>query len=153
MKQCNGPCNSIKPHNLFHRGNGSFGLKSRCIDCCKLTYKIKSKEQARAYYLKNHDKLKEYKRSYYIKNINKERYIRKQFDKNNLDRKLARENKRRAQKLNATPKWLTLKHFEQIESIYVLSSFLSRLLETKLHVDHVLPLQGKNHVDYMFLGI
>lgn len=58
---------------------------------------------------------------------------------------LAKYAKRRALKLQATPKWLTTKHFEQIKDIYKQAKELETIFfNRKFHVDHIVPLQGKN---------
>lgn len=46
--------------------------------------------------------------------------------------------KRHAQKLNATPPWLTKSHWEEIRKIYDLA------VQKSLTVDHIIPLQGEN---------
>lgn len=48
-----------------------------------------------------------------------------------------KEAKRRAAKLNATPKWLTEEHWDQIKYMY-------ESCPEGYHVDHVVPLQGEN---------
>lgn len=57
--------------------------------------------------------------------------------KNNRSKHNFKEAKRRAQKINATPKWLTKEHWEQIKEIY-------DSCPEGYHVDHIMPLQGKN---------
>jgi len=47
------------------------------------------------------------------------------------------EASRRASKLSATPKWLTSKHKEEIESIYIKAQKMS------LTVDHIIPLSSR----------
>jgi len=49
----------------------------------------------------------------------------------------AKSNERRARKLNATPKWLTAEHHQQIIAIYKEGK------EKGMHVDHDIPLLGK----------
>jgi hypothetical protein len=46
-------------------------------------------------------------------------------------------------KLNATPKWLTKEHLNQIESFYWLAKLQYELTDEKYHVDHIVPLKGK----------
>jgi hypothetical protein len=61
----------------------------------------------------------------------------------------ARQAKRRATKLNATPVWADL---EAIKSWYSLAKMFDKTFKEKHHVDHIVPLQGKNicglHVEY-----
>lgn len=52
--------------------------------------------------------------------------------------------KRRASKLQATPKWLTEEHLQDIEQTYVEAKELQWLSIEPLQVDHIVPLQGKN---------
>jgi len=49
--------------------------------------------------------------------------------------------KRRAAKLNATPKWADL---EKIQQVYILCRQISETTGVLHHVDHVVPLQGKH---------
>jgi 5-methylcytosine-specific restriction endonuclease McrA len=79
--------------------------------------------------------------------LNKERL-------NAKSRKLARLNKakiafkaakKRACKLQATPKWLTEEHKKQISEFYELAHELAWLNEGEVfHVDHIIPLKGTN---------
>lgn len=50
-------------------------------------------------------------------------------------------NKRRARLLNATPGWAD---FDKITAIYKECAELSALLGVQHHVDHIIPLQGRN---------
>ena len=50
----------------------------------------------------------------------------------------------RASKLNATPKWLTKDHWEQIKLFYQHAKECEMLTGDKYHVDHVVPLNGEN---------
>lgn len=58
-------------------------------------------------------------------------------------RKYISTAKRRAAKLERTPKWLTEIDFERIENEYKLATLLSKVTGSPWHVDHVIPLQGK----------
>lgn len=71
-------------------------------------------------------------------NITKKHYY------NNTEKYKASGAKRRAAKLNATPKWLTKQDYVEIEDIYWQSKEYNRLLYDIFHVDHIIPLQGKN---------
>lgn len=102
---------------------------------------------------------KEYKKKYYDANLEKERASRlayskrnkegrkeyaKKYDSENQDRKTAREALRRATKLKATPKWLSEEQKEEINEIYKKAKELELKTNIKHHVDHIVPLQGKN---------
>ena len=58
--------------------------------------------------------------------------------------KAAYQMKRQANKLNATPHWLSQEHHEQIKLVYVEAKRTSELAGFKCHVDHIVPLQGKD---------
>jgi hypothetical protein len=52
--------------------------------------------------------------------------------------------KRYATKKCRTPAWLTPVDFERIENEYKLAALLTKFTSTPWHVDHIIPLQGKN---------
>jgi hypothetical protein len=53
-------------------------------------------------------------------------------------------SKRKAQKLKATPPWLTNEQYLEIKDFYLLTEELQWLSEEPLQVDHIVPLQGEN---------
>ena len=55
-----------------------------------------------------------------------------------------RASKRRAAKVLACPKWLSNIDLAKIKSIYKMANNLSKKTGTKHHVDHIVPLQGKD---------
>lgn len=63
--------------------------------------------------------------------------------KKNAARVLANKAKYRAIKLNATPKWLNEGDWLEIKSFYVYRNALKQI-GLNYHVDHIVPLQGKN---------
>lgn len=52
--------------------------------------------------------------------------------------------KRQAAQLQRTPAWLTKHDYKVMESKYAIAAWLSDVVGQKYHVDHVIPLQGKN---------
>jgi hypothetical protein len=133
-----------------------------------LKNKDKIKESQLEYYLNNKDKILKAKQTYYLKNCNKIKEYSKNYRLNNPDKIIeyrlrnkeyqkeynkiycpnnrnlfnAREAKRRANRLNATPKFADL---NKIKEIY-------KNCPKGFHVDHIVPLQGKNvcglHVEW-----
>ena len=72
---------------------------------------------------------------------------KKLYDKNwylkNLDKVNAKTAKRRSTKLNATPPWLTDEHKKEITRIYKNCLEISKQTGVQHHVDHIVPLKGK----------
>lgn len=139
MKKCNGPCGLEKSFEQFAKGNGKFGLTSRCKECKKL-YKPNSNEYSRAYYHATHEKRLETKRKSYMKHQAKRRAETAEYDRTHRVEKTAREALRRAQQLQATPLWLTDEHKAEIEAIYQLRDELTKESGIIYHVDHIDPL-------------
>jgi len=52
-------------------------------------------------------------------------------------------SKRRATKVNATPKWLTKEQLKSIELYYEVAKWIESILNEPIDVDHVVPLRGK----------
>ena len=61
--------------------------------------------------------------------------------KENVGKTNARTNRYRASKLNATVSWGDP---DAIERMYIVADFLTNKLGEPHHVDHIIPLQGKN---------
>jgi 5-methylcytosine-specific restriction endonuclease McrA len=51
---------------------------------------------------------------------------------------------RQAAKLNATPSWLTKDDWGEIEAVYIAARQTSLLAGFNCHVDHIVPLRGKD---------
>jgi len=89
--------------------------------------------------------LKNIKRStnYRKTNLCKIKKIKKNYRKNHKDKIYSDAAKRRATKLNATPQWLTDDHKKQITKIYKNCLKISEQTGVQHHVDHIIPLKGK----------
>ena len=64
--------------------------------------------------------------------------------KSNIGRVLANVTKRKQHVKFRTPKWLTEIDHERISNEYKLSALLKKVTGREWHVDHVIPLLGKN---------
>lgn len=150
MKTCT-KCGATKALKEFHKRNSSpCGYKSECKECRntnKRIYNENNKELTKAYYNTNKEKIKQRSSIWYQENKEfcKERFKinSSNWRQNNPDKNNAKEAKRRATKLRATPKWLTKEQVKQIETEYALAVWCSKVINEKYEVDHIVPLQGK----------
>lgn len=74
----------------------------------------------------------------------KQREIKKTWGKNNLDKVNAKSNKRRAKKLERIPRWIKDVFLKEIEDYYKMAKELEKIFPWKQHVDHIVPMNGKN---------
>ena len=113
--------------------------KKKCRACDAVTnkeYRSRNKSKILARnktYMENNP---EFKQAVYEKSLARDKLYRPQ--------RAAREAKRRCKKLNATPNWLTESHIKQINDIYWHCADLKSVTGEQYHVDHIIPLQGKN---------
>ena len=107
----------------------------RCNKCQKiLDLNNFSKDLSTSDKLKNRCKYCDNKMSATYKKENRESVLKsgKLYDKNNYEKRLAKNAQRRANKLKATPKW---HEKERITELYKQSS-------KETHIDHIIPLQS-----------
>lgn len=139
MKICS-KCNIEKELTAFNRHNEN-SFKTYCKQCQAMWKK--------AWYEKNKEKEIAYSRAYYWANKEKQNKNASEWKKRNPERHVILNSKRKAKSIQATPKWANLLH---IEAKYSLCSMLNKNTAEKWHVDHIVPLQGKNvcglHVEY-----
>lgn len=161
MKKCT-KCKIKKELSEFGKMSSTRdGLRSDCKSCRKVESKIRYEAKReelilyqRDYQKKNRDRLLPKKREYYWKdpekyknierkNRERSRIIENKRNRENPAKACAKTNKRKAIKLQATPFWLTLSHWEQIDNIYIECARITKETGIKHHVDHIIPLQGK----------
>lgn len=125
MKKCK-ICNEVKDLSQFSKNSrAKDGLRYNCKNCRSKSYYDK-----RDYYRNLGTIWRENNfEQFTIKN--------REWDSKNRKRRNSIEAKRRAIKSQATPKWLTKNQLKEIENIYV-------NCPKGYHVDHILPLKGKN---------
>jgi len=127
-------CKQILPLSLFHkRKEEKDGLAYYCKSCVSKKNKEKY-EKKPAFYISNQikytqkyiEKIKEYQKKYREEN----QYIRNHH-----------HAKRRAKTKEATPLWANQKY---MKLFYSLAKEEEKRLGIKLHVDHIVPLHGRN---------
>lgn len=110
--------------------------------------KEKARQYAKEYYQRNKDKLKKKASIYYQENrssiLREGQERRREYKKSNRSKYNSYENKRRASKIQRTPVWLNEEDLWIIQEIYELSEHRSKSTGIPHHVDHIIPLQGKN---------
>lgn len=139
MKYC-WKCKETKDKTLFGSNKAKKdGLSTECRECKRnadLEYasrnREKYKQRASEWYYSNKD---------YVLKMSKERS--KQWRNNNKDKNCSKSNKYRASKLNATPKWVDEEHKWLIDEVYHLAQIRSKATGICWHVDHIVPLKGK----------
>jgi hypothetical protein len=129
--------------NFFNDKNRKTGKYPICKQCLKIDYK------------KNHEKIRKRQNQYHHKNklilLPKMKERNKKWRQENKDKNCAKSAKYRASKLQATPKWANL---NKIEYYYRLAKYFDEVScgFVKHHVDHIIPLKGKNvcglHVEH-----
>ena len=92
---------------------------------------------------KNKDKLYNQALEWRKNNIDKIRAYQKKSKKKNSAKVIANNAKRRSDKLQRTPSWLTKDDLWLIKEAYELAALRSKIFEFKWHVDHIIPLKGK----------
>jgi 5-methylcytosine-specific restriction endonuclease McrA len=139
MKTCT-KCKISKPLDAFGKNKSNKdGLQYRC-KVCRI-------DDAAAYFKKLPDEEKQKRREATTewKKKNKSRlsgYQTKWYELNR-GKRTSYQNKRKAQKLLRTPKWLTEADLHEIQLFYVMAAELETIFPWKQHVDHIVPLQGK----------
>ena len=103
----------------------------------------KSIERAREWNAENPDKRKQYRDKWREANRDQHNAINRAWNAKNQHVKTALEGKRRAAKMQRTPKWLSSDDLFIIEEAYHLAKLRTELTGILWHVDHILPLQGK----------
>lgn len=133
MKRCN-RCEQFKSLTEFYKKSNSSEPRYRCKPCHTRKNPL-IKERAGAKRKLSDDqrrvncllKYKKYRSKPGYKAIHAEQSAR-----------------RRATKLNATPKWLSKHQLEHIKAYYETAAVLSKEWGVQMDVDHIIPLMGKN---------
>jgi len=92
---------------------------------------------------KNKEKLYANAQKWRVANKDKQKEYARKSRTNNSARVNAANNKRRADKLNRTPKWVTKDDLWMIKEAHELATLRTKLFGFDWHVDHIIPLKGK----------
>jgi len=87
---------------------------------------------------------KEYSNIWHHANPEKAKAKYNKYRKNNKEKIYANNAKRRAEKINRTPSWLTEDDLNEIKQMYAIAQRKSKIEGRTYHVDHIIPLKGKN---------
>ncbi len=115
--------------------------KDRRISNSRQNYKdnrLKRLEQRKKYREENKERIAQDKKQYYKKHKEQVASYKKTYARENKAKVNARAARRRAAKVKATPSWLNDSHKNQIELFYEAAA------SYQAHVDHIVPLLGKN---------
>jgi hypothetical protein len=122
-----------------------------CGECSKANQRRNYKKRMAANpdwvkerYAKDPEYYRQKRKEYRLKNPEKERLSSIASMQKRKPQKAAEERARQARKLKATPSWLTQQHREQMTAVYVAAQKTSGLAGFKCHVDHIIPLKGKD---------
>jgi hypothetical protein len=118
--------------NLRYAG----GYHTWCKNC-KLNSQRANPGSSKKWVSLNTEKVKEYKNKYVKENPVKVRETKRKWSKANNKKVLAKTRKYQASKLRATPSWLTSEQIKEMQKFYI-------NCPKGWHVDHIIPLQGKN---------
>jgi hypothetical protein len=115
---------------------------------CNVEYRKQHKqvitEYAKNYREQNKELIKCYLMEYRKIHKLKSQLYSIDWSKKNRALKNSYEAKRKSLKLQRTPKWIRKIELRQMKIMYVLAKELSKSTNTTWHVDHIIPLQGKN---------
>lgn len=82
-------------------------------------------------------------REWVAKNPERKKEQDRQFNANNRGLVASYKALRRARQKQATPPWLTPEHHKKIRSLYRRAAYLTKTTGTPYHVDHIIPLAGR----------
>jgi hypothetical protein len=130
-------CNCIKSSDDFYNNQSSKDNLSYYCSKCLL-------DSAKVYYKANIKKKALYNKAWREENPKMAQNSYLTWKKENKNKVYASNAKRRADKLNATPKWLSQEQLDEILHFYIEAQEKTKLTGIPHHVDHIIPLKGNN---------
>jgi len=124
-------CKELKPEHLFSKSkSNNRGLDYYCKSCRK---EVKSRPSVKAAQKRCEERCRDKRRAY-----------NRDYRKSNKPYFAAKNREYVCKKTNATPNWLTDAQRAQIQNLYWLAQDLGRVTGESYHVDHIIPVQGKD---------
>ena len=119
-----------------------FGLSNTCVGGRRTYCKSCHNKQKKQWRIANADKIARQKQEYYQKN--KQHILSRcsKYAEENPNIGSTKSAKYRANKLNATPAWLTEDDNFVFNEVYEMAKLRSENTGVEHHVDHIVPLQG-----------
>lgn len=151
MKTC-GKCGATKELTEFYKGKGyKDGYRGQCKECfCAATNQYcKTNTSRRSIWKRNQrladpEKQRAKEREWYAnldpEKLEEQRRKHREWIKNNPDKNRMYANNRKASELQATPKWASKRYTALWYKAAVMEQ---ERTGRKIHVDHIVPLQGK----------
>ena len=145
-------CLVEKPWSEYYSAKGTkTGYHSSCKECYKRANAEQKARmshlrpsQSRDYYEKNKEKVLARNKKYAERKPDVLRKAKDNWKRKNPSAVVALTAKRRSSKLKATPLWLSESQLKEIKDYYWLAKDLEAITGETYHVDHIIPLQGKD---------
>jgi hypothetical protein len=151
LKTCT-KCDETKATSEFYRKKDSKdGFATECKVCNNKRRKAhiqaspeSYKNRMSQYYQDNKEVILERTSKRRLERLDEISEYRKSWGRLNRAKLNAEGSKRRARQKQRTPKWLSKDHLKEIENFFWLAKDISRTTGELYHVDHIVPLQGKD---------
>lgn len=136
------PC--IHGHIADRRASTGECIKCRAVNLAawRKAHPEKIKQHNDTQYAKHSEALAERSRKFYSENAKILRIKKQEYQRKNLHIYAKINAKRRAAKLQRTPKWLGPDDWFMIKEVYELAALRTKMLGFPWEVDHIIPLQG-----------
>jgi len=126
-------CKVVKPASQFSKSNSKSNPRKLDYYCKECRKEVKKRPSVQASQKKCVEKLKTKRNAY-----------SRAYNKSNRPYFNAKHKEYMGRKSNATPLWLTEDHSKEMQDMYWLAQDLKRVTGEQYHVDHIVPLKGKN---------
>lgn len=141
-----------KQKNKTYYRNNREKLLAKARDYRKRN-KEKIKISRQEHYAENSERLRQRARQYRLMHPDTAKASRKRAYERQKHLYYARNAARRAQKMQATPSWLTQEHRNSINLMYQLRGKLEDNTGIDYHVDHIIPLKAKRNGIHVACGL